>query len=283
MSGAISSSQVADLTSTTWRDETFFQQFALNQHTVLEYFSRSPFYVPQCNNEECKRQGLPISMLHTMKPGVEFVLATVQEPVLYVIKRQYRESPSSTQQQAFYYVLFGTIYMAPSLHAALKARVARCLHNLQSSFSQLKRDLEPLGWKERQRAKRIRAAAQQASSGAGAGPESAAAPDGGQADRSDAAAVQSRDDAGDAQDAGEPLVAEQPLDHKRLRWIQQTDTVILNVLGRYAVPMYGSADTSGAVLEVTPNDKEEALGAGDTDAPGAGATEAPVALDVKTE
>ena len=52
-----------DLTSTVWRDDTFFHQFPLNLQTVLDYFSRSPFYVPNCNNEECKRQGLPESAL----------------------------------------------------------------------------------------------------------------------------------------------------------------------------------------------------------------------------
>jgi hypothetical protein len=53
----------ADLSSTVWRDDTFFQQFPLNVHTVLDYFSRSPFYVPGCNNEECKRRCLPIDAL----------------------------------------------------------------------------------------------------------------------------------------------------------------------------------------------------------------------------
>ena len=46
-----------------WRDETFLQQFALNVHTALDYFSRSPFYAPGCNNDECKRQGLPLTAL----------------------------------------------------------------------------------------------------------------------------------------------------------------------------------------------------------------------------
>jgi hypothetical protein len=51
------------LTNTVWRDDTFFQQFPLNLDTVLDYFSRSPFYVIECNNEECKRRGLPTSAL----------------------------------------------------------------------------------------------------------------------------------------------------------------------------------------------------------------------------
>ena len=52
-----------NLSSTVWRDDTFFQQFPLNLDTVLDYFSRSPFHLPDCNNDECKRQGLPLSEL----------------------------------------------------------------------------------------------------------------------------------------------------------------------------------------------------------------------------
>lgn len=52
-----------DLTSTVWRDDNFFQHFELNQHTVLDYFAASPFYDSQCNNEECRRRGLPLDAL----------------------------------------------------------------------------------------------------------------------------------------------------------------------------------------------------------------------------
>lgn len=47
-----------DQTELKWRDNVFLQQFPLNQHTVLDYFSRSDFYDEACNNAECRRQGL---------------------------------------------------------------------------------------------------------------------------------------------------------------------------------------------------------------------------------
>lgn len=47
-----------DQTELKWRDNVFFLNFPLNQYTVLDYFSRSDFYDSNCNNEECRRQGL---------------------------------------------------------------------------------------------------------------------------------------------------------------------------------------------------------------------------------
>lgn len=91
-----------------------------------------------------------------MPPGVEFVITYASEPVLYVIKRQHRDNPQAATQQAFYYVLFGNIYQAPSLHACVQSRARRCAHHLSTAFQQLKRDLEPLAWRERQRTKRLR-------------------------------------------------------------------------------------------------------------------------------
>lgn len=93
-----------------------------------------------------------------MNPGLEFVITFASEPMLYVIKRQFREDAQSAIQQAFYYVLFGNIYQAPSLHACLQARMDRCLHHLATAFSQLKRDLEPLAWREKERNKRLKRA-----------------------------------------------------------------------------------------------------------------------------
>lgn len=61
---------VSNLTHTCWRDDSFFRQWALTQQTVLDYFARSPFYVPTCNNEECKRQGLSLDLLRYAPAGL---------------------------------------------------------------------------------------------------------------------------------------------------------------------------------------------------------------------
>jgi hypothetical protein len=56
-----------DLKHTVWRDDTFFTMFPLNVYTVIDYFSRSPFYDEKCNNEECKRHGMPLENLRCVE------------------------------------------------------------------------------------------------------------------------------------------------------------------------------------------------------------------------
>lgn len=199
----------------------------------------------------------------TLKPGVEFVLASCQEPVLYVIKRQYRQSPERTRQEAFYYVLHGTIYMAPSLHACMTSRMDRCLFNLEAAFDILKHDLEPLEWKERQRVKRLRAAdasaaarrtAAAAATDEGAQPAKRQRLPAGAADAGVAEGVaeagadaQTRKDLQDLSGAAAAATEEEghaaegyalpskPYTRKEVQWIQQTDAVVLNVLSRCAM------------------------------------------------
>ena len=58
-------------------------------------------------------------------PGVEFHLQDAQPPHLFVIRKQFRSSDGSAVALAYYYILDGTIYQAPTLHAALAARMVR--------------------------------------------------------------------------------------------------------------------------------------------------------------
>ena len=69
---------VEDLTGLQWRDDVFLGSGPLNQHTVMDYFSRSPFYSPNCNNEECKRQGLGTDKLQY---GIFYHLEQYETPV----------------------------------------------------------------------------------------------------------------------------------------------------------------------------------------------------------
>lgn len=101
-----------------------------------------------------------------MAPGIEYVLTFVQEPSLYVIKRQYRTSPDSAIQQAFYYCLHGDIFQAPTLLACLQARMERCKYHIEQVFDRLKSDLEPLGWRTRHRNRKIKRAKRQHDSAA---------------------------------------------------------------------------------------------------------------------
>ena len=61
----------------------------------------------------------------TLAPGVEYVLAAASEPDLFVIKKQHRSESQETTPLAYYYILSGTVYQAPDLHSAIRAKLGR--------------------------------------------------------------------------------------------------------------------------------------------------------------
>lgn len=168
-----------------------------------------------------------------MKPGsIEYVLTACQEPVLFVIKRQQRLAPDRTRQEAFYYVLHGSVYQAPCLHTCLTSRMKRCLYSLESGFAQLRHDLEPLEWKERQRVKRA-SKAQKLVDGSKSGARAQAdtgAEDAGAAADTHAVAQSDR-----SNDAHQHILPQAPPSAAHMQWLRQTDQVLLSVLSRCAV------------------------------------------------
>ena len=80
--------------SISWHDSAWIP--VLTPHNVMDYFSEgsNPFYDRTCNNEVIKMQrGLSLDQLQSMQ-GVEYTLLHVQEPILYVVRKQNRHSPS---------------------------------------------------------------------------------------------------------------------------------------------------------------------------------------------
>ena len=75
----------------SWQSEAWMP--ILNPSNVLEYFAESIFYDRQCNNEIIRMQRLNPDQLLGMQ-GVEYVLLIAQEPILYVIRKQHRTSPT---------------------------------------------------------------------------------------------------------------------------------------------------------------------------------------------
>lgn len=55
--------------------------------------------------------------------GLEYVLLHVQEPILYVIRKQHRHSPTQVTALADYYIIAGVVYMSPDLASVLNSRV----------------------------------------------------------------------------------------------------------------------------------------------------------------
>ncbi|XP_039597538.1 mediator of RNA polymerase II transcription subunit 6 [Polypterus senegalus] len=109
----------------------------LNPGNVLDYFSErsNPFYDRTCNNEVVKMQRLTLDHLNQMV-GVEYILLHAQEPILYIIRKQQRQSPTQVAPLADYYIILGVVYQAPDLGSVIGSRVLSAVHGIQSAFDE---------------------------------------------------------------------------------------------------------------------------------------------------
>ncbi|GJP39816.1 hypothetical protein CLOM_g24156 [Closterium sp. NIES-68] len=135
-----------DLTGLCFRDQIFlnFVGGCLVPGNVFDYFANSPFYDRTCNNEQLRMQGihpLDTARLREMV-GWEYSLHMAQEPHLFVLRKQKRDSPDRTTPVAAYYILDGSIYQAPSLHAVIGSRISRALHHLRAAFAMTRAALD---------------------------------------------------------------------------------------------------------------------------------------------
>jgi mediator of RNA polymerase II transcription subunit 6 len=55
--------------------------------------------------------------------GTEYVLLHVQEPILYVIRKQHRHSAQQATPLADYYIIAGVVYQAPDLSSVFSSRL----------------------------------------------------------------------------------------------------------------------------------------------------------------
>lgn len=119
----------------SWYDSAWIP--ILNQSNVMDYFSErsNPFYDRTSNNEVCKMQRFSPEHLANMQ-GVEYVLLHVQEPILYVVRKQHRHSPTQVTPLADYYILTGVVYQAPDLCSVINSRLLNAVHCLKGVFDE---------------------------------------------------------------------------------------------------------------------------------------------------
>lgn len=124
-----------NLLGISWVDSSWIP--ALNSGNVLDYFSErsNPFYDRTCNNEVVKMQRLTLEHLNQMV-GVEYILLHAQEPILFIIRKQQRQSPTQVIPLADYYIIAGVIYQAPDLGSVINSRVLTAVHGIQSAFDE---------------------------------------------------------------------------------------------------------------------------------------------------
>uniref|UniRef100_A0A8I3WK17 Mediator of RNA polymerase II transcription subunit 6 n=2 Tax=Cebidae TaxID=9498 RepID=A0A8I3WK17_CALJA len=134
-----SASRVAGITDNllgiSWVDSSWIP--ILNSGSVLDYFSErsNPFYDRTCNNEVVKMQRLTLEHLNQMV-GIEYILLHAQEPILFIIRKQQRQSPAQVIPLADYYIIAGVIYQAPDLGSVINSRVLTAVHGIQSAFDE---------------------------------------------------------------------------------------------------------------------------------------------------
>ncbi|KAG1667341.1 Mediator of RNA polymerase II transcription subunit 6 [Nymphon striatum] len=66
--------------------------------------------------------------------GVEYVLLHTQEPILYVVRKQHRHSPTQVIPLADYYIIAGVVYQAPDLGSVVNSRVLSAVYHIQTAF-----------------------------------------------------------------------------------------------------------------------------------------------------
>ncbi|KAF0870887.1 MED6 polymerase, partial [Crocuta crocuta] len=126
---------IDNLLGISWVDSSWIP--ILNSGSVLDYFSErsNPFYDRTCNNEVVKMQRLTLEHLNQMV-GVEYILLHAQEPILFIIRKQQRQSPTQVIPLADYYIIAGVIYQAPDLGSVINSRVLTAVHGIQSAFDE---------------------------------------------------------------------------------------------------------------------------------------------------
>ncbi|XP_053685247.1 mediator of RNA polymerase II transcription subunit 6-like [Sabethes cyaneus] len=119
----------------SWHDSNWIP--ILNPTNVMDYFSEksNPFYDRTCNNEIVRMQRQSLDVLNNMT-GVEYILLHVQDPILYVIRKQHRHNSNEATPLADYYIIAGTVYQAPDLSSVFNSRILSTVHHLQSAFEE---------------------------------------------------------------------------------------------------------------------------------------------------
>ncbi|KAF0735911.1 mediator of RNA polymerase II transcription subunit 6 [Aphis craccivora] len=120
----------------SWHDSNWIPM--LNSNNILDYFSErsNPFYDRSCNNEAIKMQRLSMDQLSNMI-GLEYCLLHVQEPILYVVRKQHRHSPTHSTPIADFYIVAGIVYQAPDLLSIINSHMMSSAYHLETAFEEL--------------------------------------------------------------------------------------------------------------------------------------------------
>lgn len=63
--------------------------------------------------------------------GLEYCLLHVQEPILYVVRKQHRHSPTHSTPIADFYIVAGIVYQAPDLLSIINSHMVSIILTVQ--------------------------------------------------------------------------------------------------------------------------------------------------------
>lgn len=121
----------------SWHDSMWVPH--LNSSNIMNYFGErsNPFYSRDCNNEFIKmQQNTRVDQLTHMQ-GVEYILLHTQEPILYIVRKQNRYSPTQVTPLANYHIIGGQVFQTPDLGSVINSRMLAAVSNLNSAFTEL--------------------------------------------------------------------------------------------------------------------------------------------------
>jgi len=127
-----------------WRHDAWLKTYPLTEWNAIDYFKNSQFYDPNCNNQLIRTQNIDQAKLKEMV-GVEYEMdrtVLASDNPCYVIRKQYRHSPTEATLLALYYVvavgpLRGTVYPMPTVHNVLHCNAMTALHFVGSALEDL--------------------------------------------------------------------------------------------------------------------------------------------------
>lgn len=119
----------------TWQDSAWIPH--LNQANILDYFCQksNPFYDKSCNNEIAKMQRLTPEQALQIN-GIEYILLHVQNPILYIIRKQHRTSTHVTRPITDYYIIAGVVHEAPDMSSIIQTRVLNAASHLSQAMDE---------------------------------------------------------------------------------------------------------------------------------------------------
>ena len=131
-----------DMQTQSFQDIQWLSAFGINKLSALDYFYTSPFFDQSSNNQRIRVQGVEAEKRNDILKsmiGLEFMLdeALTCEPNIYVIRKQIRKGPLSTDLVDIYYIADGFVFKSPEFLALVKSRLNKASFYLTNAFQKI--------------------------------------------------------------------------------------------------------------------------------------------------